>query len=166
MRLARGEGLLDVVRASTAKDDDIKQGVRAETVGTVHTTCDLTRSEETRDRLAVLTNDAGLVVDFKTTHGVVKNGGHDGDVEVVVELPLRVGEELLPERVFLRARGGVVVVEGLLEDLGGEAHVFRERLAGLVALHEAAADVVLAVPFDLFRRSAVEDKADGELWGA
>ena len=73
---------------------------------------------------------------------------------------------LLAERILLGLRSGVVVVEGLLEDLGGEAHVFCERLAGLVALHEAAADVVLAVPFDLLPRSAVEDKADGELWGA
>ena len=73
MRLARGEGLLDVVRASTAKDDDVKQGVRAKTVGTVNgDTGSLTGGVETGDNLvlAVLVNrdDLASVLRRDTAH--------------------------------------------------------------------------------------------------
>ena len=68
----------------------------------MHTTGDLTCGEENKDRLAVLTNDARLVVNLKTTHGIVKNGGHDGDVEVVVELPFAGSEELQEHRLEIR----------------------------------------------------------------
>ena len=70
---------------------------------------------------------------------------------------------LLAEGILLRPRDCVVVVEGLLEGLGGDAHLLRECLAALEALHESTADVVLAVPLDLLRRVAVEHKTDGEL---
>ena len=55
---------------------------------------------------------------------------------------------LLAEGVLLRPGDLVVVVERLLENLGLDAHLLRERLAALKALHETTADVVLAVPFD------------------
>ena len=71
--------------------------------------------------------------------------------------------DLLAEGVLLGPSDSVVVVEGLLEDRSRDAHVLREGLTVFVALHEATADVVLAVPLDLLRRRSVEDEPDGEL---
>jgi len=51
----------------------------------------------------------------------------------------------------------------LLKDLGLDTHLLRERLAALKALHEPAADIVLAVPLDLLARLTVEDEPDREL---
>lgn len=52
MRLTRLEGLLDVVRACTTEDDDVKQGIGAETVCAVHGDAgSLTRSIQSRDNL-------------------------------------------------------------------------------------------------------------------
>jgi hypothetical protein len=58
----------------------------------MHTTSHLTSSEEARDGFAVLVDDTGLRVDLETTHGVVQDGGHDGDVEEVVEFPFTLEE--------------------------------------------------------------------------
>ena len=124
------------------------------------TTRNLTSGEQSGDGLVSGREYARLWVDLETTHGVVENRGHDGDIKVVVHRPLGIGEELLAEGVLLGLSDLVVVVEGLLEDLRLDAHLLCEGLAALEALHETTADVVLAVPLDLLRRSTVEDKSD------
>ena len=70
---------------------------------------------------------------------------------------------LLAEGVLLRPCDDVVVVEGLLEDRSRNAHVLGKCLTALVALHQATANVVLAVPLDLSRGLTVENETDGVL---
>ena len=75
--------LADTVGSSTTEDDDIEEGVGAETVGTVDGGAGgLTSGEETLDDLlGVLLGgleDLSEVVGRKTTH-VVVDGGEDGD---------------------------------------------------------------------------------------
>ena len=152
------------VTRDTTKDNTAQEGRTTKTVGSVDTTSDFTSGEETGDGLAIGTDDAGLGVDLKTTHGVVEDGLHDGDVEEVIERPLSL-EELLAEGVLLGADADVVIVEGLLEDGRGNTELLGESLAVLEALHETTADVVLAVPFDLLGGLAVEDETDGILQG-
>ena len=86
------------VAADTAKDDAPEERAAAETVRAVHAACDLARSEEAGDGLARLVDDARLGVDLEAAHGVVQDGSHDGDVEVVIELPLARSEELYHEK--------------------------------------------------------------------
>lgn len=50
------------------------------------TTSQLTTGEETLERLLLLVEDLGLVVDLDTTHGEVEDGLHESDVEVVVDV--------------------------------------------------------------------------------
>lgn len=105
---------------------------------------------------------------FKThktrrTHGVVEDGRHVRDMEVVVHPELAAVEELLAKRILLRLGARVVLVKGRLEDLGLETHLLCERVTRLNALHEATADVVLAMPLDLLRRLSVENETDREL---
>lgn len=64
----------------------------------MHTTRDLTSSEQARNWLALLRGDARLGVNFKATHGVVQYQGHDDDVEVVVHGPFPGEEELGRQR--------------------------------------------------------------------
>ena len=78
----------------TAEYHTAEQRGTTKTVGTVDTTRNLTSGEETRDGLARLVDDPRLSVDLETTHSVVQHRGHEGNVEVVIELPLAVGEEL------------------------------------------------------------------------
>lgn len=93
----------------------------------------------------------------------MQHGRHDRDVELVVHAEVCVLEELLPEGVLLRLRLRGVRAECGGERGGGDAHVFGEVVPVGVVLHEPAPAVVLAVPFDLLRRGAVEDEADGVL---
>ena len=67
---------------------------------------------------------------------------------------------LFTEWILLSADTLVVILEGLLEHGGGKAKLFSEGLAALEALHQATADVVLAMPLDLLGGSTVEDEAD------
>ena len=67
---------------------------------------------------------------------------------------------LLAEGILLRPDNLVVVVEGLLELLGLQAHVLCELLAIRVSLHEATTNVVLAVPLNLLRGLTVEHQTD------
>lgn len=52
---------------------------------------------------------------------------------------------------------------GLFENVGLDVHLLGKRLAALETLHQAATDIVLAVPLDLLARLAVKDEPDREL---
>jgi hypothetical protein len=67
---------------------------------------------------------------------------------------------LLAEGVFLGSDAGVVVIKGLFEYFGCETELLRQSCAVVKSLHESTADVMLAVPFDFLRGSAVENKTD------
>lgn len=60
----------------------------------MYTTTDLTTGEETRNRLAVRGDNAGLGVDVQATHRVVEYGGHKRDMEEVIHSPFAAMEEL------------------------------------------------------------------------
>ena len=62
---------------------------------------------------------------------------------------------LLAEWILLCPDADVVVIEGLLERGGGDAHLLSESLAVLKALHETTANVVLTVPLDVLRGGTV-----------
>lgn len=64
----------------------------------------------THDRLARLVDDTRVVVDLETTHGVVEDRGHVGDVEEVVKLELSSGEKLFAVWVVLALSNLVVVI--------------------------------------------------------
>ena len=102
--LSRLEGLLDVVGASTAKDDDVQERVGTKTVSTVDTTRNLTSGEQSENGLVSRSEYARLRVDLETAHGVVEDRGHDCDVEVVIHAEVGVLEELLAEGFLLRLR--------------------------------------------------------------
>lgn len=70
----------------------------------------------------------------------------------------------LSERILLRADDGVVVVESLLQLRGRETHLLCESLTAVELLHQATADVVLAVPLDFLRRLSVENESNGVLY--
>ena len=95
----------------------------------------ITSGKETSDGLAILADNTGLGINFKTAHGVVEDGGHDGNVEEVVHRPFTIGKELtdsistealvhadrthlLAERILLRPHASVVVIEGFLQGSG------------------------------------------------
>merc|ERR1719183_617834 len=82
----------------------------------------------------------------------------------VMRLAGRVRIVLAPIRVLLLllAKGGVLL-QGLLEHLLVNAHVLSEGATRLVALHDAAALVVLAVPVDLLRCLGVQAEAERRL---
>ena len=124
------------------------------------TTSDLTSSKESGDGCAIGAEDTGLGVDLETTHGVVKDGGHEGDVENVVHLPLAWLEELFAEWILLGLDDVVVVPEGLLELSRADTNVLGESGTILIALHETTANVVLAVPLNLLGSITVEDELD------
>jgi len=124
----------------------------------VDTTSNFTGGEESRDGLAVGTEDTGLGVDFETTHGVVEDGGHDGNIENIVHLPLAGLEEVFTEWILLGLDDVVIVLEGLLELGRADADVLGQSSTILVALHETTADVVFAVPLNLFGGFTVEDE--------
>lgn len=151
------------VTGDTTEYNATQEGRTTKTVGTVHTSGDLTSCEKTSDRLARLVEDSGFSVDLETTHGVVEDRGHDGDVEEVVKLPLAL-EELLAKRILLGAHRLVVVLESLLEHLGGETELLGEGLTAIETLHQATPDVVLAMPLNLLGCFAVEDETDRELF--
>lgn len=111
----------------------------------------------------------------------MEDGGHDGDVEEVIHLEREVVEELLAEGIVLGLSDLVIFVDckgesvtcnevtviwgltSLLKGSWGDAHLLGEGLAGLEALHEATADIVLAVPLDFGRGLSVEHQANGVL---
>jgi hypothetical protein len=126
----------------------------------VDTTGNLTGGKQARDGLAVSTEDTGLGVDLETTHGVVEDGGHEGDVEDVVHLPLARLEELFAEWILLGLDDVVVLLEGLLELRRADADILGKSSAVLITLHKSTANVVLAVPFDLLGSFTVEDEPD------
>jgi hypothetical protein len=70
---------------------------------------------------------------------------------------------LLAEGVLLRLNASVIVIEGLLEYRGVETHLLGQSITAIELLHQTTADVVLAMPLDLARRLAVENKTDGVL---
>lgn len=87
-------------------------------------------------------------------------------MEKVVHPEFATVEELLAKRILLSFCACVVLVKGGLDDLRLEAHFLCQFCTRLDALHEATANIVLAMPFNLLRSLAIEDKADGELAGA
>ena len=96
---SEGPDLLEDVRRGgrarhAAEDDTAEQRRTTKTVRAMDAARDLARGEEAGDRLSALVEHARLGIDLEPTHGVVKDRRHEGDVEVVVELPLGVGEEL------------------------------------------------------------------------
>jgi hypothetical protein len=94
----------------------------------------------------------------------VKDGGHLGDVEVLVHLDGEVVEVLLaPGILHIAGSNLVVLVKGLLELRGRDANLLGQLLSVLKVPHQATADVVLAVPLDFLGGRSVEDQADGEL---
>lgn len=127
------------------------------------TTSQLTTGEETLERLLLLVEDLGLVVDLDTTHGEVEDGLHESDVEVVVDVDGQVVEELLAPGVLLLAVGNSVVgLECLLEVLRSAANLLGELLTSDL-LHEATARVVASVEVQDVGGLGVENEADGEL---
>jgi len=126
----------------------------------VDTTGNLTSGEQSGDGLAVGTEDTGLGIDLKTTHGVVKDRGHEGDVEDVVHLPLAWLEEFFAEWALLSLNDVIVILEGLFELRRADTNVLGESSTVLIALHEAAANVVLAVPLNLLGSFTIEDESD------
>lgn len=151
------------VTGNTAVDDTAQQGRTTKTVGTVNTTCQLTTGEEAVERLLLLVEDLGLVVDLDTTHGEMENRLHEGDMEVIVDIKRQVVEETLAPWVLLLAVGnGVVGGEGLLEVVGSAANLLGQLLASHL-LHEATAGVVTGVEIQGVGSLGVEDEADGEL---
>lgn len=94
----------------------------------------------------------------------MKDRGHLGDVEVLLHLDGKVVEVLLTPRILHLAGGDLVVlVKGLLKLRGRDANLLGQLFSVLEVLHQATADVVLAVPLDFLGGSGVEDQADWEL---
>ena len=109
-------GLLEEVCGSriaryASENDTPEQRRTTEAVGSVNATSDLTGSEKTRNGHATSTKDARLGVDLEATHGVVKNGGHEGNVEDVVHPPFTGLEELFSEWALLSPYDVVVILE-------------------------------------------------------
>lgn len=97
-------------------------------------------------------------------HSVVEDGSHLGDMEVLVHLDGVVVEVLLAPRILgVTGSDLVVLVKGLLELRGRDADLLGQLISVLEVLHQATANVVLAVPLDFLGGSSVEDQADGEL---
>lgn len=71
---------------------------------------------------------------------------------------------LLSERVLLCAYNGVVAVESLLQLRRRETHLLFESLTAVKLLHQATANVVLAVPLDLLRHLTIENQSNGILY--
>jgi hypothetical protein len=71
---------------------------------------------------------------------------------------------LLAVWILLRSCTRVVLVEGLLENSSADAHFFRKSVTGIESLHETTANIVLAMPLNLFRRLAIQNKPDRELY--
>ena len=124
------------------------------------TTGNLASGEQPGDGLAITAEDAGLGVDLETTHGVVEDRGHESNVEDIVHLPFAGLEELFAEWTLLGLDDIVVVLERLFELSGADANVPCESSSTLIALHETTANIVLAVPLDLFGSFTVENEAD------
>ena len=124
------------------------------------TTSNLTSGEKSGNGFAISTKDTGLGVNLETTHGVVENRGHEGNVEDVVHLPLSGLEELFAEWAFLGLDDVVVILEGLFELSGSDSHVLGESSTILVSLHKTTTNVVLAVPLNLLGSFTVEDESD------
>ena len=57
---------------------------------------------------------------------------------------------LLSKRILLCADAGIVVLEGLVENLGVETHFLGQSLTALEPLHQTTADVMLTMPLNLF----------------
>ena len=148
------------VTRHASKDDTSEERRTTETVCSVNAASNLASSEQPGNRLAIRTEDAGLGVDLETTHGVVEDGGHEGDVEDVVHLPFTGLEELFAKWTLLSPYDVVVIVERSLELSRTDTHVLGESSTVFVALHETSTNVVFAVPFDLFRGFSVEDQPD------
>lgn len=146
----------------------------------MNTTSNFTRGKETGDRLALFRKYSRFRIDVETTckyklvgisntlnarrtHGVVEDGGHVCDVEVVVHPELAAVEELLAKGILFRLGARVILVKGRLEDLRLDTHLLCERITRLDALHQATANVMLAMPLDLLGRLSVENETDREL---
>jgi len=89
----------------------------------------------------------------------VDNRGDNGDVEDVVSAHRSMVEEETTELVLLGLSSLVVLSEGGINHVLGDLRVLDELRDVVEALHEAAADVVLAMPLDLLGGAAVEDEA-------
>jgi len=123
-------------------------------------TSNLTGGEQSGDGFAINTEDAGLGVDLETTHGVVEDRGHEGNVEDIVHLPFAGLEELFAEWALLGLDDIVVILEGLFKLSRGDTNVLGESGTVLIALHETTTNVVLAMPLDLLGSFTVEDESD------
>ena len=126
----------------------------------MNTTSDLTSGEKSGDGLATSTEDTGLWVNLETTHGVVEDRCHEGNIEDVVHLPFAGLEKLFAEWAFLCLDDIIVIFEGLFELSGGDAYVLGESGAVLISFHETTANVVFAVPLNLLGSFTVENKSD------
>ena len=124
------------------------------------TTGNLASGEQPGDGLAIAAENSRLGVDLETTHGVVEDRGHESNVEDIVHLPFAGLEELFTEWTLFGLDDIVVVIEGLLELSGADANIPCESSSVLITLHETAANIVLAVPLDLFGSFTVENEAD------
>jgi hypothetical protein len=164
---AFGEELLEEVLAGrftgdTPVDDTTQEGRAAETVGTVNTTSNLTAGKETLERLALLVQDLGMVVDLDSTHGEVEDRLHKRNVEVIIDLEGEVVEEAFAVRILLLALSdGVVFLEHFLKVSGAAADFFGQLLAGHLP-HETTARVMAGVEIKNLGRFAVEHQADGK----
>lgn len=100
----------------------------------------------------------------ETHHGIVEDGSHLCDMEVLVHLDRPVLEVLLAPRILdLALSDQVVLIKGLLELCGRDTNLFGQLFTVLEVPHQSTAHVVLAVPLDLLGGRCVQDQADGEL---
>ena len=126
----------------------------------MNTASNLACGKQSGNGLPISTEDAGLGVDLETTHGVVENRGHEGNVEDVFHPPFSRLEELFAERALLGPYDIVVIPEGLLELSRANSHVLGECSTIFVAFHEATTNVMFTMPLDLLGGFTVEDQSD------
>mmetsp|Transcript_12216 Transcript_12216/g.23655 ORF Transcript_12216/g.23655 Transcript_12216/m.23655 type:complete len:521 (-) Transcript_12216:387-1949(-) len=140
----------------------VQEGVSSQSVRTVHTPHHLSCCPQVGHRGRCSGEHTGVLIHVEPSHGVVEDGGDDGDVEEIVHLPGKVGEELFPERTLLLTRGdGVVVLEGRLDLLRRDAHLGCQLPSRPHTLHQTPTAVVLAVPLNLLRGFPVQNQTIG-----
>ena len=85
---------------------------------------------------------------------------------LIIHLEVATFEELFAKRIASRVLGvPVVIVEGLLENIGTDTNLLRQLLARVELLHQASAHIVFEMPFNLLAGGAVENKPNRKLHG-
>ena len=88
------------VAGDTTEDDTSEKGRSTKTVGSVDTTGQLSTGKDTWDRLVLFIVNGGIGTDLETTHGVMQDWRHEGDVVVVVHFEITAREELSSVRSY------------------------------------------------------------------